>query len=127
MGYKRKAKVYKLSFQDEEYDGLIVRIERPILRDYYGLFSRDSEIPFVERETAIVEIVVKYLVEWNLLDDDDVPVPITLEGILSTDPELMAEVVHQWIRAIGGVNEDLGKDSTSGERAMEASLPMDEL
>jgi hypothetical protein len=53
------------------------------------------------------------LVSWNL-EDEDGPVPATLEAIEEQDFSLIMSVVNSWLSAITGVSDDLGKDSPSG-------------
>jgi len=56
------------------------------------------------------------LVEWNVLDDDDQPVPATGAGMLTQTPEFMGILMEQWTGAMSP-SGPLGNDSTSGEQS----------
>lgn len=40
------------------------------------------------------------LIAWNLVDDDGVPVPATVEGIADQDDEFLIEVVLGWLTTV---------------------------
>jgi hypothetical protein len=65
------------------------------------------------------------LIEWNLEDENGVPVPPTLEGIESQDLPFVLSLVEAWTSILAGTSEDLGKDSDSGERFPEELIPME--
>lgn len=137
-GYRRKAKVYKLNFSDPEMDGLTVMAKSVTtgrLMKLMRLAVRFSEErggvkrEFTEDDLEAIEGLLtgfaKALVEWNLLDDDDQPVPATLEGLQDQEFDFALTIVMAWLNAVGGVSKDLGKDSTSGRSFPEVSIPME--
>lgn len=67
---------------------------------------------------------VRKLESWNI-EDDDGPVPPTREGLLSLDLNDAKYILVSWFDAMMSVGKALGKDSTSGERFPEESIPMD--
>lgn len=67
------------------------------------------------------------IVEWNLEDDDDQPVPTDLDGVKSLDLDFVMPVITSWMKAIAGVAAPLESGSNSGETALEASMSMETL
>ncbi|WP_143591555.1 hypothetical protein [Thermoactinospora rubra] len=69
----------------------------------------------------------KYLVSWNLHDEDDRPVPCTPDEFVALDPRFVREVLDQWAEALVGVSAPLDGSSPGGDPSLEASLPMEAL
>lgn len=139
-GYKREAKVYRLNFTDPEMDGLVVMaksISTGRLMQLMRLAVRFSEEQggtsraFSDEDLAAIDGLLagfaQALVEWNLLDDDDQPVPANLEGLQDQEFDFVLTIIMAWLNAVGAVSPDLGKDSNSGPRFPEVSLPTERL
>jgi len=134
MGYKRKKTIYKLIFEDE--DGLEVRAYAPPLSflqrsiDMAALAGRRSD-DLSPDELALVtgffSGFAKYLVSWNLEDDDDQPVPATLDGLLDQDMDFVFQIIDAWLDSVGEVAGPLGQSSSAGSPSLAASLPMEPL
>lgn len=135
-GYKREAKVYKLNFSDPDMDGLVVmarsistgrlmKLMRLAVRfnEDNGGTKRDFTEDDLEAIEGLLSGFAKALDSWNLLDDDDRPVPATLEGLQDQEFDFSLAIVMAWLNAVGGVSKDLGKDSTSGPSFPEVSIP----
>lgn len=125
MGYKVNHKVFKLKFEDDEYEGLEVRAKSTSV----GKFMRLVNI--VEKDEATSEDVqelfegfAKVLVSWNVEDDDDNPVPTTTEGLYSLDMDFVLPILRAWAGAIASVSPPLPPSSNNGRSSAEASLPM---
>jgi hypothetical protein len=83
---------------------------------------------FVSNPAAIgrlIDILADVIVEWNLDDDDDKPVPATASGLRDQDPELVAGIVRAWVGASSRVAPPLPAGSSPGE--IEAGIPMEVL
>lgn len=129
-GYKRKAKVYKLIFEDEEFAGLEVRVKSLPVGDFLDL----TDLADVAAGTAGAEqkdkierlfaIFADALLDWNLLDEDDNPVPANLDGVKSQDLDFDLTVIKAWMEAVAGVAAPLVTGSNGGTTTLEASLPM---
>lgn len=131
MGYKASKK-YQLKFDESTgHEGMevtmrsistaqLLRIQK--LGTGFTAAKLDPEA-FEE----LVGILVASLVDWNLEDDDDQPVPTTVEGALSQDPDVILTIISAWTTAVGGVSAPLGGSSTSGSESLEASLQMEPL
>jgi hypothetical protein len=143
MGFKRKNKAYRLKFVDSDLDGLevvmrsvstgrILEIQemataaKSAIAVAKGGTGDDSSVdPAMIRK--MVEMVAGAMISWNLEDDDDVPVPITVEGLLDQEIDFLMQIIEAWTEAIAGVAAPLEPGSTSGVNALEASLPMETL
>lgn len=133
-GFKPQRKTYKLDFSGTDLDGLEVIVGSvPIgtlleLQETYeklGSQNGTAESGKVLRE--LFAIFTRALKSWNLLDEDDQPVPVSLDGALSQDADLVLAVIKAWGAAMGSVPAPLAGGSRSGEPALEASLQMDVL
>lgn len=126
MGFKAPKTVYKLEFEGEEYEGLEVRMRGLTVRRFQRVLAvyeggKDEDID------EILDFFVKAVDSWNLEDDDGRPLPVTAEALGDLDLEFVNAMVGAWLDAVGGVSDDLGKDSGSGGPSLEASLPMEPL
>lgn len=135
MGYKPKRTVYRLKFQDAEFDGLEVdATSLPVgellqLIDIAVSLPRDADHKKLTPEQMkmvrdLFEGFARALKRWNVEDDDDRPVPATVEGLYSQELTFVMQIIGAWMETIGSVNKDLGKASTSGLQFPEGSLPM---
>lgn len=126
MGYRRVPTIYTLNEIPGE-DGLIVRMKTISfgkVRRLIALMSADDNDDNVMDEISAQ--VVKNLVSWNL-EDDDGPVEPDVAGVDAQDFDLVLKIVNSWLDAITGVSEDLGKDSSSGEKFPGQPLTMEAL
>lgn len=126
MGYRPQRKTYVLEFEGEEYKGLEVKIR--------GLNTGQMLDIDTAREDggdaairAMLKLMADQLVEWNVEDDDDQPVPMTFEGVCSLDLDFNWAVINAWQTAIAGVAAPLDDASTSTEPSLVASIPTETL
>lgn len=127
MGFKRAKKVYNLVFADPDMEGLEVKARSMPLGD---LMAMADTIDNIGQATIgdVDEMLAKFaevLVSWNLEDDDDMPVPTTLDGLKSQDQEFVFAVVVSYVNAVTGVSAPLPQTSPGGEPSLAASIPMD--
>src|SRR5690606_18443831 len=137
MSYVRKPKTFKLTFEDPEMKGLVVRAKSVPLGRLLKLMKvadLDTDNLKAEDLELIDEILVmfsKSLVSWNLENEDDegnrVPVPATYEGVQEQDLDFVITIIGAWVEAMAGVSAPLPKRSPSGVTFPEGSLPMDVL
>lgn len=130
MGFVRQKKVYRLVFQDEEYNGLGVRATGVPL----GQFLEMSELAIRAKQSpdeanssakALIDNFAGALQDWNLENEDGTPVPATAEGLYSLDFEFVLTLITAWMEAIAKVPDPLAQTSSAGARSLEASLPME--
>ncbi|MFD9256924.1 hypothetical protein [Streptomyces sp. NPDC059538] len=127
MGYKPKRKIYNLDFTGTDFEGLQVSIRGLNTGQYMDLFTAKTEAETGGETNDLMVIMASRLVSWNVEDDDDRPVPATLDGIKAQDLDLNLAIVGAWTKAMAGVSDPLELPSTDGVPSLEASIPMDAL
>jgi hypothetical protein len=133
MSYKRKPKVFRVSFEDPHpLAGLTLKTHALSVREFaeFGLkLAAVAEIEqagtdaqklaslsgLLDSVDRVRELFAEALIEWDMEEEDGSPTPATLEGVQSLTDEEFFGIVNEWLSAIGGVGDDLGKDSSSGE------------
>lgn len=117
----------RLRFEDDEYEGLVVRCRRPSIGEIFALRTADS---IGELEQIINLFIGEYaggdplIIEWNLDDHHGDPVPVTDAGLRSVDIRLLVEISDQLRQAAAGVSPPLPPPSPDGDTSLEASIPM---
>jgi len=130
FNYKKKRQQYKLTFADEDMNGL----EMVVTKLPLGLILRMRELSAAGPEVSggpaamreLLEGVIGSILSWNL-EDEGVPVSLTVENLLALDEDFVQKILSSWTLALGGVSAPLEDGSTSGEPALEASMPMEPL
>lgn len=126
MGYRKIPTIHTLT-EFEGNEGLIVRMKGMSFGKIRRLMSALSEdTNDQDSMEAIAKHVVDSLVSWNL-EDDNGPVPETLEGLDSLDFDLVLDIVNAWLAKMTGPNEDLGKGSPAGGQFPGRPLTMEAL
>lgn len=129
--------VYRLVFDDEDHAGMVVRVRRMTLGEalHVSLDLRweegDTLAVKVAKDRETHELFVSHLVDWNLVDEDDRPVPTTLGGLYSLEGDLIGLILTAWQigRTPGAVPAPLDDASTSGgsEESTLADIPSQSL
>jgi hypothetical protein len=131
VGFKVQRKIYNLKFQDEELAGLEVKAKGLNLGQLLEMMSAKAtrEAGGEGREEAtrfMVHRLIDALVSWNAEDEDTgLPIPQTVDGVLSQDPEFYMAIIDAWTTAMNGVPAPLPETSIDGSTSVEASIPMD--
>lgn len=134
MGYDRKAKatLYKLVFEDPQFEGLEITTRSTSMDGLMGIAGLADMVDgkFTASDLAelrpLFERFVSCVVEWNL-EDDGVPVPVTTEALLEQDTDFVMATVMAWTEAITGVPAPLGETSNGGGQSLAGSIPMEPL
>lgn len=147
MGYKRKAqKNVRVTFADDhEFAGLEL-VTKPLNVAEFAQIAmhmqalstslKAEEDPdaamrgieaFLGQLGAAQELFAGCLVEWNMEQEDGTPIPADLVGVRSLEDVEFLKLMTEWLEAIGGVPDELGKDSSSGPNSPELSIPMEPL
>lgn len=126
----------RLTWPDgSEYCGLVVRCRRPSLGEALALqgvepTSRVDEIAgvaallageYADEGSNLGAIII----DWNLDDHLGRPIPITVAGLRSVDPMLIATISGQLVQEVIGVSHPLPPASSGGDPSLEASIPME--
>ena len=130
MGFKARKKLYRLTFADDtDLFGLEVVMSSVSMGTLLTLQEMSDRADEVAKDKTqfrdVIEIFAGAMLSWNLEDDFDEPVPVTVDGILTQDPDFIMAIITAWTKAIAGVADPLGDSSTSGAPSPEASLPME--
>lgn len=126
MGFK-VGKVYKLTFEDERFEGLEVRVKSMPLGKFIELAAMIDEGGFTgETARQVFEQFATVLVSWNA-ENDEGPLPTTADGLLQLDLAEARAIIEGWRDAITGVPAPLEQSSTDGAPSPEVSIPMEPL
>lgn len=127
MGYKRKSKTFTLQFEDEEFDGLEIRTRSVSLGKFLDMLTLINAPMDKENVDNLFREFVGIVIEWNLEDDDDIPVPLTVDGLYSLDLDFVKSIIDAWQEAMEGISTPLEKNSPGGEQFQEELIPMETL
>ena len=133
MGFVKKSKVYRLTFEDPELEGLVIRARGVSIARFLDITqmaegaSATTTAEDVTRMRDLFKVFAAVLVDWNMEDEDGTPVRATLDGVQSMDLEFFFIVFDAWMNAVADVPPPLARASQPGLPPMELSLPMETL
>lgn len=120
-GFKRERRTIRLVFDDPDLNGLVVLTRSVPLGVFMDMMkmAQLAEKAMTPADMLVVnDLFVGFaeqaLVEWNLLDDNDQPVPPTLAGMQTQDTAFMLEIVMTWLGALGAAPGPLAHASSNG-------------
>jgi hypothetical protein len=130
--FKPARTFYRLTFEDPELAGLEVTTRKISLEGLLeivdmidvvqGFDSKNIEPVGLKMVKDLFARFAAVLSEWNVDDDDDQPVPCTIEGLLSLEAEFVLAVIEAWVRAMSQAPPPLPGESSSGSSSPEKSL-----
>jgi hypothetical protein len=138
MGYKRKLYVLKWP-EGHELHGLEVTTKGLPVKKLFQLVQLSGQLTGdtdAETKVGVADELFKgfaeRLVSWNLEDDDDAPVPATLEGVSDQDMDFMVGLIMTWMDAVASVDIPLPGASPDGATTettpdLAASIPVETL
>lgn len=126
MGFKPKRKIYTLDFEDPEFEGLEVKIRGLNTGQVLDLDTA-REDGSDEAIRGVLELFAGALVEWNVEDDQERPVPADIGGVRTQDLAFNMAIIDAWQQAMVGVPAPLDEPSTGTEPSLAASIPMETL
>lgn len=134
MGFKLP-KGIKVSFDDcprEELRGMEMTVRRISVEEQFSMDDLRADIKEdatkeeqKEAVGAFIDFVVGKIVDWNLENEDDEPIPVSGAVLRQQDLGFMFVIVDQWQRKLAGVSAPLNQPSSDGEQFPERFLPMD--
>jgi hypothetical protein len=136
VGFVKQKKIFKLVWdKTSDYPGLVVRAGSLSTGDMLKItnlarFAEDADNVGAEQISEMFQTFALALVDWNLeeeVDGEVKAVPATIDGLYAQDFDFVMEIINRWMASITNVPDGLGKESTSGDQSLEASIPMDEL
>lgn len=128
-GFRAGRKTYRLVFEDgHDLAGLVVRARSVGTGEFFELSKLADQGSFgLDEGAELIARFAQHLVDWNLEDEDGVPVPATAEGLNSQDFDLVIAVIMQWMDAVAGVSAPLARPSPGGVPSLVESIPMETL
>jgi hypothetical protein len=129
MGYKRK--VLKLVFEDKP--GLEIYVHSVNVRRALNLMRLTDKMAggevtdLAEAEKVTGELFGAFadrLVSWTLEDDDDKPIPVSLEALLEWDFDDAMLWVMTWMQQATSVTVPTATPANGTGSSLEASIPM---
>lgn len=116
-GYKRERRTYIMEFAEPEYEGLEIKVRSIPIRNLQYLMSLDPESEDIKiRGESINQMMCAFaeaLVSWNMTDENDQPIPPTLEYIESEDVDFIMTCISEWMKVISQVDDASPLDSNS--------------
>ena len=149
MGFERN-RVYLLTFEDPDLEGLEVRAKPASAGQLLTLIELMDRVQQSGEENVkdVLTLIrmfggcppdcsdphddqggnpyVNRLQSWNL-EENGVPVPANYVGLMDQDLDFVTSMIDAWIKAQVGTSDELGKDSNSGGPSPEAQIPMETL
>lgn len=127
-GYKPQRKLYKLDFSETEDAGLEITARGTTVAGMLELMEMADGIDDLEqldleklpssevaaRMRAMFAPFAKILVAWNVIDDDDEPVPASLDGLLTQEADFIGRVLGAYMTAMTQAPPPLPAGSDSG-------------
>lgn len=127
MGYVRE-RVLLLTFEDPQYEGLQVRVRSLSIGQVLDIIDPPTGEGGVRDQALLnAQRLADGLVSWNLEYPDGTPVPMTVDGILSQDRELITDINSARLREAVAVPAPLDQPSPDGGQSAEPSIPMEVL
>lgn len=123
--YKRERPVFALKFADGDFEGLEVMARSLPLRGFFEiqkLSAKADEDPEVAEE--LMHKLAAVLVSWNLVGEDDRPVPPTYDGLVEQDLPFVLAILNAWMDAVTSVPNRSSSGSSAGETSLERSIEM---
>lgn len=129
--YKDKRQQYKLTFADEDMNGLEIIVTKLPLRFVLRMRELSAAGPQVSGGPAamreLLDGVIGSMLSWNMENDDGTPMELNVDALMGLDEDFVQKVISSWTLALGGVPGPLDDGSTTGDAALEASIPMETL
>lgn len=125
-GFHRRT--FLLEFEDPSFGGLEVRTRSASLLDLMRMQDLMA-LPLGHEQHAaeraeLFERLSKIIIDWNLLDDNDEPVPTTPEQLEKEEWPLIRDICRAWVAALVSVPVPLSQPSPDGDRLAALSIPM---
>jgi hypothetical protein len=125
--------VYKLTFADAEYEGMVVRVRAmsfgESLRAGFELaWEDDDDLPARKvKQRQMHDMFIEHLLDWNLTDEDEQPIPPTYEGLLSLEANFVGMLVGTWRVGRSAVAAPLDRPSDGGGTSEDVESTLTEI
>lgn len=139
-GFKPRRTLYRLDFTDTELDGLEITARGSSMAELLEVMEAADGIEDLkeldEKQDAakiagqfreMVAPFARKLHSWNVIDDDDNPVPASLDGLLTQELDFVVAVITAYGKAMTQAPPPLPASSPSGASSPEEAAAMAEL
>lgn len=126
MGFRKQKTLYKLVFEDEQYNGLEVTAGSVSLEQFLALQrlqAQAEESP--DASEQILQKLSESLVSWNLENEAGQAQPCTYDGLKAQEFPFVLVIFQAWMSAIASVPKVSLPESNGGGTFPEQSLPME--
>lgn len=130
MGFRVQRTVFNLRFKTGSLlDGLFVQA-RSISTGEVLTLGQEAEAARSGRASLqdVAQLIRRFteeLVEWDLEFEDGTPTEKTYDSFVKHDLNVVLAITLAWFDAMLYVDDELGKDYSSGKRFPEESIPME--
>lgn len=137
MGFKAPRRTLTLKFVDPAYEGFEVVVRRMTIDDTFTFNEYDlrewenkvkrGEVSKDEIDEHMAKLwagLVDAIESWNLEDDGDNPIPVSVSAIRAEEPDFFWTLVRAWIMAMTlRVDADTKAPSSDGKPSEELQMP----
>ena len=127
-GFKPKRRTFVLEFEDDDLTGFTVKARSVSLGEFLEFTDLAAQSGALQAGvsalddlaggiSAVRELFTRFagvITEWNLLGDDDQPVPVGLDGLLGLEFPVVQALIGAWMSGAADVTGPLGGTSPRG-------------
>lgn len=134
MGYVRRKRRFKLTFEDPELEGLEVLAQSTATGDIVHLLDLAEMSPqslkgaeVKKQVEELFHLFMDNVREWNLEEEENgvrTAVPCTYEGLMTQDLDFVLSLALAWMDGVVSISGPLAQKSGGGKPSAEASIPM---
>lgn len=134
MGYVRRKRRFKLTFEDPELEGLEVLAQSTATGDIVHLLDLAEMSPqslkgaeVKKQVEELFRLFMDNVREWNLEEEENgvrTAVPCTYEGLMTQDLDFVLSLALAWMDGVVSISGPLDRKSGGGKPLEEASIPM---
>jgi hypothetical protein len=128
MAYQRKHKRYRIIFEDGDYAGLEVAMRGLTVDEMLDMSGAADAVKAQANPDTLNVFVDRFaaaLISWNMVDEDDNPIPATREAVGEGDLDELMAITEAWMDRMTAVSPALKAGSTDGMPSEVASIPME--
>lgn len=123
MGFKKVPTIHTLTFEGTEYEGLEVRMKSTSVGKMRSMLTllggsddegdEGSSLAFVD---SVIDMLVEYMVSWNMEEEDGTPIPADAEGLSDQELPFLLMLSERYLDQLTGPGPELGKGSPAGQQ-----------
>ncbi len=115
MPYQLPVTTITLNFTNTIFDGAEVKLKGDVSTGFVIRMESLAKSGNVEQGSiGMTEFGDKVLIEWNLHDEYEKPIPATGQGMLDISAKFAGEILHQWVEAVTQPSAPLSPRSSVG-------------